>query len=339
MHRFIREHGLEHPDRIASEHLIIFDEAQRAWDSQKVEDFYKTRLDPNLVNLRRSEPQLLVEAAERIPDWSLVLALVGDGQEIHVGEEAGIAQWADAVAGRGWFVHGPSSLTPIFAGHTYQAHPRLTLDTTLRAHAAADIHAWVANVLEGNFVEAAPLATRLREATFPIYVTRDLERARQYARDRFRGEPQRRYGLIASSRADRHLLRHGIDCGFQATKQIKIGPWYNEPPDSALSCCGLDIPITEFQAQGLELDLPIVCWGDDFSHDGARWNLRPGMRKGAFVHDPYRLRSNAYRVLLTRGREGLVIFVPPDAHMDATCEALVLSGAMSGDVGEKLRVA
>ncbi|GEM_PF-5979562 len=91
----------------------------------------------------------------------------------------------------------------------------------------------------------------------------DLDGARANARDRFDGEPDRRFGILASSKAKK-LVKLGLDPGFQATKRIQVGRWFNDGPESAHSCCRLETVITEFQCQGLELDLPIVCWGDDF---------------------------------------------------------------------------
>jgi len=188
----------------------------------------------------------------------------------------------------------------------------------------------VAAVLDERRIdEAHALAMRLRAEGFPIYVTRDLERAREYARQRFAGEVDRRYGLLASSKA-KNLIRYGIDAGFQATKRLKIARWFNDPPQSASSCCQFREVITEFQAQGLELDLPIVCWGDDFYWESGAWMLRPGGRPHRLTRDPFRIRTNAYRVLLTRGREGLVLFIPsvPSREMDATFEALRAAGAL-----------
>jgi len=331
MHRYIREYGLQHTHRLPPEHVVIFDEAQRAWDAAKIEQFYTERLNAAEIDLRRSEPQLLVEIAERAPNWSLVLGLVGGGQEIHVGEEAGIGQWADAVRGRGWHVHGPVALERFFTEQVFTRHARLTLDTTLRAHAAGGLHDWVAALLEGKVELAAELAVPLRRGGFPLYVTRDLERARAYARDRFAGDNERRYGQLASSRADRFLLKWDIDCGFQATKVLKIGPWFNDVPSSRLSCCQLATTATEFQAQGLELDLPIVCWGDDFRREDGKWALRPGGRPNKLIRDPFQLRTNAYRVLLTRGREGLVVFVPPAEVLDMTAEFLGRAGMIVAD--------
>jgi len=335
MHRYIREYGLEHPERVPPERLIVFDEAQRAWDEAKIADFYTKKL-PHLDRARHaSEPRLLVDIADRLDGWALVLALVGQGQEIHTGEEAGLGQWVDAIqqSGKPWTVHGPGHLQSLFAGAPapYRAEPQLDLDVTLRAHAASDLHRWVELVLdEGNLDAARPLAERLRAEGVPIYVTRDLDAARDYARERFGGEPDRRYGILASSKA-KNLAEFGLDPGFQATKRIQVGPWFNDGPQSARSCCRLDTVVTEFQCQGLELDLPIVCWGDDFWWEEAGWSSRNG-RVQKLVRDPHRLRTNAYRVLLTRGREGLLVVVPsrPAAEMQATFLALARAGAMEG---------
>lgn len=335
MHRFIREYGLERPDRVPLEHVVVFDEAQRAWDRDKIADFYSKKLPGQDPAVFASEPELLARIAGRIEGGALVVALVGEGQEIHTGEEGGMGQWAEAVArsDRPWQVVGPPALEPLFerSGVPFSADALLDLDTGLRYHAAADLHRWVGLVLdEGRLGEARQLAQRLRREAFPIYVTRDLEAAKDYARSRFAGESLRRYGLLASSKA-KNLEPHGLDSGFQATKRIRVGEWFNADPGAVRSCCQFTDVVTEFQCQGLELDLAVVCWGDDFWWEGAesRWVGREG-RKQRLVRDPLRLRTNAYRVLLTRGREGTVIFVPPRpaARMDATFEALLAAGAV-----------
>jgi DUF2075 family protein len=205
----------------------------------------------------------------------------------------------------------------------------LNLDVSLRAQAAGDLHRWVSALLDHSSPEdALPIAQRLRRNGFPIYVTRDLEGARAYVRDRFAGERERRYGLLASSKA-KNLGAYGLATDFQATRRLKIGPWFNDGPESPLSCCRLDSVVTEFQSQGLELDLPITCWADDLYWDQAGWAMSGARRAQRLVRDPMRLRVNAYRVLLTRGREGLVLFVPPEpsVRMNATFDALVRAGA------------
>ena len=110
-----------------------------------------------------------------------------------------------------------------------------------------------------------------------------------------------------------------------ATKNVKKGRWFNAPPEDPLSCCALEAVVTEFGCQGLELDLPIVCWGSDHRWDSGHWQLSPTRRRDP-VDDPVTLLRNAYRVLLTRGRDGLVIFVPPDRELDETFDVLQDAG-------------
>jgi hypothetical protein len=334
MHRFIREYGLEFRDRVPPERLIVFDEAQRAWDEPKMRDFYGKKLPGVPSDMVRSEPETLVQIAERMTEGAVVVALVGRGQEIHTGEEAGMAQWAAALATSrsGWRVVGPPDQEAVFTvpGVTFERDAALDLDTGLRYHAGDDMHRWVEAVIDrGDLAEAQLLAGRLRSAAFPIYVTRDLEAAKSYAVARFGGQPQRRYGIVASSKSERHLLAYGLETGFQATKRLRIGEWFNAEPAHPRSCCQWTEVVTEFQCQGLELDIALVAWSDDFWWQGQGWASRVGARQ-RLVRDPHQLRKNAYRVLLTRGREGLVIFVPPapESTMDATFEALLQAGAL-----------
>jgi DUF2075 family protein len=105
---------------------------------------------------------------------------------------------------------------------------------------------------------------------------------------------------------------------------LKDGPWYNDPPDSRYSCCQLHDVATEFACQGLELDFPIVCWGNDLRWNDGRWTSPPAKRSKA--RDPHQLRINSYRVLLSRGRDGYAVFVPPEASLDATYQVLLSAG-------------
>ena len=166
---------------------------------------------------------------------------------------------------------------------------------------------------------------RLQADGFSAYLTRDLEAAKAYCRDRYAQSPAKRYGLMASSRA-RNLADYGLPNDYLATRRVKPGPWYIDPPDSPLSCCALDSAVTEFGCQGLELDFPVVGWGNDLQWDGTQWTSRVRQKN---VADPRRLRLNSYRVLLTRGRDGFVVFVPPEEEMEPTVEALIRAGLLS----------
>jgi hypothetical protein len=138
-------------------------------------------------------------------------------------------------------------------------------------------------------------------------VTVDLLQAKRYVMDRYDSASEKTYGLLASSKA-RNLRPLGVDNEFQATSRLKIGPWFADPPISPLSCRQMTAPVTEFQCQGLELDLPVLCWGDDLGWDG-NWVSRRTIRD---TRDSHQLRVNSYRVLMTRGRDGLITWVPPN---------------------------
>jgi hypothetical protein len=301
------------------ERLIVFDEAQRAWDRDRV-------LLKHKGQLVGSEPQLLVSIADRAPNEPFVLvALIGEGQEIHAGEEAGIGLWVEAVrTSQAWQVVAPPNYAAPFqrAGIPARVEPLLNLTATLRSHRALQTANWVDLLLTGQLKEASQVAAELRRSEFLIYVARNLEVLRCYCRDRYGSDPGKRYGLLVSSKF-RKAEVHGI----QAVRADYwyYGEWYEEERSHFRSACGLELAVTEFGCQGLELDLPIVCWGPDLRWSKSGWVIQGG--KGRHIKDPKRIRTNAYRVLLTRGRDGLCIFVPRDPDLDLTYDALLTAGA------------
>jgi hypothetical protein len=160
-------------------------------------------------------------------------------------------------------------------------------------------------------------------------MTRDLSVAKGYLRERYAEHAGARFGLVASSR-DRDLVHFGVRNDYQWTKNLKVGPWYVDGDGSPVSCRQLEEVVTEFAAQGLELDAALLSWGTDFVRDGGNWssaNAR-GYKKGSHILDAHRLRLNAYRVLLTRGRDGTVIFVPPLTKLDESWAYLKACGVM-----------
>ncbi len=154
---------------------------------------------------------------------------------------------------------------------------------------------------------------------------KDERSPKSYVRERYGEAPLARYGLVASSK-DRLLPKHGIDNTFQTTKRLREGPWYNAQPSEPESCCQLETVATEFASQGLELDFAIVAWGSDLRREGKVWTdrLSSGYRRP--LKDRLALRMNVYRVLLTRGRDGSVVFVPPLKELDETFEWLLAVG-------------
>jgi DUF2075 family protein len=317
VHGFLRTYGGDDTTQIPHEHIWVYDEAQRAWDAEMVE---KKRHHPI------SEPEDFLNLAERMNSWVVMVALIGEGQEIHIGEEAGLQQWNETLGKmkKEWIVHCPEKISHFFTSAKTLIHnDSLDLSVTLRSHLAEDISGWVKALLEGDFRFANELAQNIYYQGFDMYLTRDISVAKNYVQERYAGNQDKRYGLLASSKA-KNLPRYGIHNEFNYTRNIRVGPWYNDPPTSFYSCCALRDVATEFSCQGLELDFPIICWGDDFRWGDGDWKSPPA--KKSHAKDPHRLRLNSYRVLLTRGRDGFIIFLPPDDSLMDTYAMLKMSG-------------
>ena len=329
---YVRRYG-RNARSVPPENVMVFDEAQRAHDRARAADIHRTGL-----GAARSEPEYFIEFAERVPGWSVVVGLVGSGQEIHVGEEGGLGLWKRAIErsprGGDWTVHGPEALRGIFRGAGFEADDALNLDVTIRTHRASKHHEFVGRLVEkspGPPGKLRPLAEELRGDGHDFRVTRDLELAKNYLRERYGENPRARFGIVASSR-DRDLGRFGVANDFRSTRRVRFGPWYNddEEKEGGLSCRNLRDCVTEFGAQGLELDAALLAWGTDFVLRDGEWSnekARAYRRQGhSRVRDPWRLRANAYRVLLTRGRDAHVVFVPRLRELDETWDFLRACG-------------
>jgi hypothetical protein len=312
-------------------HVLIYDEAQRAFDSAQVAEKHP-ELAATLGAL--SEPELFVRFAEQVPEWSVLVGLIGTGQEIHIGEEGGIKQWADAIGAAerpdNWTIYLPSSLKSDFGtdqGLAVNVNDDLSLDRSIRFHLAEDLYKFVHALIDGKPDEASPTAKSMEVNGYHLRITRDLNSAKSYLRERYTDHPESRFGVVASSK-DKALKNHGVDNSFQATRNVKFGPWYADLPDSDRSCCAMTSVVTEFGAQGLELDSALLAWGTDFRRVDGKWTNRDagGYRHSHRIKDALQLRKNAYRVLLTRGREATVVFVPQIPELDATYEFLLQCG-------------
>lgn len=301
-----------------AEHIIVFDEAQRAWDAERMAEKY---------GIDSAAAGAVLRIAERVPDWCVVVGLIGEGQEIHVGEEQGIEQWNQGLlqSNAEWQLHcAPKQsefFTAVSSKHIH-IHSRFNLTSSLRSHLASHVQTWVAHLLAGEFGSAALLLPTLRDEGFDAYLTRDLSLAKAYCRERYLDQPSKRYGLLASSRA-RNLAQYGIPNDYYATSKLNVGAWYIDPPASPASCCALERTVTEFSCQGLELDFPIIGWGDDLRWNETEWTSSIRQKN---VRNPLKLRLNSYRVLLTRGRDGFIVFVPPEPKMEDTFNALQSAG-------------
>ncbi|MCM3491170.1 DUF2075 domain-containing protein [Alkalihalophilus marmarensis] len=296
------------------EHVIIFDEAQRAWDKNKMNQPY-------------SEPDLIIKMAQENKEWSVVIGLIGDGQEIHVGEEAGLSLWNDAIKDKKVIIHSHDKVkTKFHYAEKLFTHQHLNLNQSLRSHLALDWHAWVNLFLEGDFPPLNDLANKLREQRFTIYVTRDLILAKKATRKRYAGE-EKQFGLVASSKRDVHrFTKTGIE-GLPKSKRYTMPShvaFFNDP-QSLYYSSHLTYAATEFDIQGLELDQAIVCWGYDYLWNGSEWvsNYNPTSQM-----NPRQLRLNSYRVLLTRGRDGVIVYIPDESLLDETYKVFLKSGAI-----------
>jgi len=314
MYAFVKQYGFEARGQ-PSTNVWVFDEAQRAFDRDQTEV---------KQGFRKSEPDVLVELGARQLFGCVIIGLVGEGQEIYVGEEAGMEQWATAIRehGPGFHVHLPDHLREQFADLDPEVSDLLNLTLSLRTHRAERSHEWVAHLLGGRLDRAAELAEQLAQNGFDLYVTEDLLLAKQYALSRYAEEPTKRFGLVASSMAG-NLLDLGIN---NKDRFLRVAAWFNVPRSDPRSSCQLSAPATEFQCQGLELDLPILCWGDDLGWE-SEWKPYRVRRK---AKDSFRLRLNSYRVLMTRGRDGLIVWVPDNlrnGQSRAIQEVLLAGGA------------
>ena len=305
------------------DHVVIFDEAQRAWTQAKTSDFMRRR--KKIANFNRSEPEFLISYLDRHETWAVVVCLVGGGQEIHTGE-AGIGEWFEAV--RTAFPHWQLYVSPNLTDSEYVAQralerlgsavtiewdDRLHLATSMRSFRTEKVSAFVKAVLDCDTRSAQVLLGEIG-SRYPIAVTRDLAQAKSWIRARARGSE--RYGLVASSHAQR-LKPHAIDV------RVNVDPvqWFLNDRHDTRSSYYLEDAATEFQVQGLELDWVCVTWDADLRRHPDSWRFH-SFRGDAWtsIHkeDRKQYLLNAYRVLLTRARQGMVIFVPPGDESDPT---------------------
>jgi hypothetical protein len=310
---------------IPPHHVLIFDEAQRAWDAKRVKAKHD---DIHAV----SEPESFIRFASRIPSWSAVIGLIGEGQQIYTGEEGGMDLWAEAVQNGGldWDVVGPPQFQNIFQtrGVPYTCVKPLHLARSVRFHFAHGLSEWAAGVVDGylSTTELSTMVDRLWEQGYQIRITRNLHKAKAFLWDKYQHQPDARYGMLTGGR-DKGLK--DLDLNKVDTRTFRAGPWYSDPESSPSSCRRLTDAITEFSAQGLELDHSLLVWGTDLLRKDGIWSDALAMRylRRGDVADPLQLRLNAYRVLLTRGREGVLICLPQQIQeLNETYEHLLAAG-------------
>lgn len=325
VHHF-RDEGIRNPSDVPADHVVIFDEAQRAWNAEKTSDFMKRR--KKLSGFTQSESEVLISYMDRHQDWAVIVCLVGGGQEIHTGE-AGIAAWLDAIREKfpHWRVYVSPDLTDseYAAGHALDAlashrdvvrDQALHLAVSMRSFRSEKVSAFVKAVLDCDTMGARAMLEQF-SARYPMALTRDLTRAKRWIREHARGSE--RFGLVASSQAQR-LKPYAIDV------RVDIDPvhWFLNDATDTRSSYYLEDAATEFQIQGLELDWICVTWDADLRRHEGQWrhhSFSGSTWKRILAADRQQYLLNAYRVLLTRARQGMVIFVPQGDAADPTREA------------------
>jgi hypothetical protein len=320
IHHF-RDEALK-SNRPPIEKVTVFDEAQRAWTREQTAKFMDER---GILDFNMSEPEFLISAMDRHKDWAVIICLVGGGQEINTGE-AGLPAWFDALRHLypHWKVYVSKQISDeeytrglkfdeMLRGLHYKAVDKLHLAVSLRSFRSERVSAFVKSLLDIDITTAQSLYSELR-FKYPIVLTRNLDRARNWVRSMARGTE--RFGLTASSGGKRLRI-----CGIWVQSNITAENWFLNDRDDVRSSFYLEDTVTEFDIQGLEVDWSIVAWDADlriengefipYNFTGTKWN--------SVKHEDNRLYvKNAYRVLLTRARQGLVIFIPQGSNDDKT---------------------
>lgn len=303
--------------------IVIFDEAQRAWNQSKTTLFMRQK--KNRPNFDKSEPEFLIETMDRHAGWAVIVCLVGGGQEIHTGE-AGIGAWIDACRAR--FPHwhicmsdrlvegeygGGEPLAEARAGPRTELFPDLHLSVSIRSFRADKVSSFVKSLLDLDRAAARASLDAFRDR-YPVVITRDLASAKGWVRQKARA--QERFGLLGSSKALR-LRPHAVDVRLAADPVH----YFLADPDDVRSSYYLEDCATEFQVQGLELDWACVAWDADLRMGEASWthhDFSGSKWKNIHSEENQRNLKNAYRVLLTRARQGMAIFIPPGDRDDPT---------------------
>jgi len=308
-------------DMAPVEKVAIFDEAQRAWNKESLADFMKRK--KGIPDFNQSEPEFLISVMDRHRDWAVIVCLVGGGQEIYNGE-AGIQDWFETLADNypDWKIYlsdkitdteyvGKSDISTLLNGREYYCISDLHLGVSLRSFRSEKLALFVKLLLDERAEEAQNVYCELKQS-YPIFLTRDFEIAKKWVKDQARGTE--RYGLLASSEGKR-LRAEGI----WVPSDINHIGWFLNGKDNVDSSYYLEVAASEFKVQGLEVDYAILAWDADFRYTtegfdyfkfrGTKWNHVNQEQRQRYL-------KNAYRVLLTRARQGLIIYVPEGSEED-----------------------
>lgn len=305
------------------EHVAIFDEAQRAWTKTHLANWLSRK--KGIANFPMSEPEFLIWSLNLREDWAVVVCLVGGGQEINTGE-AGIGEWLRAINANfpDWNVFISDQLTGkeyaegeledlLQANAHVMRNKNLHLAVSMRSFRAEQLSNFIHHMLDGNVNQAQALLKTLK-SKYPIVITRDLDTAKIWLRKQKRGTE--RYGIVVSSQAQR-LRPLAID--------VRCKPdtvhWFLDDITDIRSSLFLEDAASEFDVQGLELDWTCLVWDGDLRRKGKVWQnftFKGNKWQNIRSEESRAYQINAYRVLLTRARQGMVICVPEGNPADAT---------------------
>jgi hypothetical protein len=313
------------------ERVAVFDEAQRAWDAQHLGKFMSQK--KGQLDFAMSEPEFLISVMDRHADWCTIICLIGGGQEINAGE-AGLTEWFSALKRRfpDWKIYTSEQLAhrdyrwgqdlaSMLQGLDAKSIPDLHLAVSVRSFRAERLSEFVGAVVAGEADDARRIYQDIKDS-YPVVLTRNLSQARQWLRGQARGNE--RIGLVASSGASR-LKPEGIN----VHEKISATTYFLNDKNDVRSSYYLEDPATEFDIQGLELDWVGVCWDADFRSIEGKWQFhRFAGTRWQNVNDENRrvYLTNAYRVLLTRARQGMIIYLPKGDGIDATRPAAFYDG-------------
>ena len=328
IHHF-RDDNLQ-SDKKPIEKVVVFDEAQRAWTNHQVSKFMKSR--KQIDNFDKSEPQFLIEVMNRHPDWCTIVCLVGGGQEINTGE-AGLEEWINSVKNyfTDWNVHYSDAIlksdnylksdeTKKWLIKNGKSEKGLHLAVSIRSFRSEQVSNFIHQLLDIKMSESQSLYSQI-EKSYPIMITRDLSKAKAWLINNAKGTE--RIGLLISSGAKR-IRSVGIDSESSLRSNSgsdKIANWFLNDKQDVRSSYYLETAATEFVIQGLEIDWSCIAWGGNFYFANNEWNYQKFKGKkwqniNKEIDQEYL--KNAYRVLLTRARQGMVIFIPEGNDSDHT---------------------
>ena len=305
-----------------TEKVVVFDEARRALNQHQTSKFMSQKRGQSDFN--QSEPEFLIEVMNRHQNWCVIVCLIGGGQEINTGE-AGLVAWMQALQSSypDWQVHYSNLIVnqdnylqdaaiKNWLSTTGVEQNHLHLATSVRSFRSEKVSAWVHALLDTD--EQAKSLWKEIQSNYPIVLTRDLQKAKAWVKAQAKGSE--RYGLVASSGA-RRLKALGV----HVKNEIDVANWFLNPKYDVRSSYFLEDVATEFDVQGLELDWVCLAWGENFYYQDNQWHYQSfkGCKwQNINKEEDKQFTKNAYRVLLTRARQGMVIWIPEGSESDNT---------------------